>query len=209
MCHALHILDREQDTVCFWRQLGLLKVQVRHQSSRVSLMHTEDSLLESSGSTSTDSILTKQIAIWLESANSNTHLPGCAEKQKRNTMTSKHPETQQSLTLYLSRRPFPHSRNPELFSALMDKTKKNTPYNIQTFSFQALLSFFHVEESFTHLLFLLPIHIFDWCELQTTNVTFWCRPMPGTMSSRPQWLQCRNKLLAGSAQLSLQVCVSV
>lgn len=60
-----------------------------------------------------------------QSANSNTHLPGCAEKQSRNTTASKHPETQQSLTLYLSRHFFPKSRNPKLFSALSD-IKKNS-----------------------------------------------------------------------------------
>lgn len=95
-----------------------------------------------------------------ESANSNTHLRGCAEKQSRNTTTSKRPETQQRLTLDSSRRLFPQSKNPQLFSALMDETK-NTLYNIQTFSFQAFFSPFHVEESSAHLLLLLPVLRFD------------------------------------------------
>lgn len=79
----------------------------------------------------------------VQCANSNTHLPGCAEKQRRNTTTSKHPETQQNLTLYSSRH-FLQPKNPKLFSELSDQLAKNqtVAYDIQRVCFSNALAFF-------------------------------------------------------------------
>ncbi len=140
------LIWRQCYTTRLWKQPGFFKLEVkglkvnRHQSSRVSLMHTVDSLSESSGRASRDSILTKQITIW-QKAPTATHICLAVLKNSRNTAASKHPETQQSLTLYLSRLFFPpQPRNPTLFSALSDQLAKNS--SIWYSCFSSALAFF-------------------------------------------------------------------
>lgn len=156
-----------------WRRPGFFQVEVkglkvnRHQSSRVRLMHTVDSLAEPSGWASRDSILTKQITIWHKAPTATHICLGCAEKQRRNTTASKHPETQQSLTLYLSRlfSFFSHSQGIQSYSQHWVIKQKNS----SIWYSDILLFLFILKRAFVPS---FPIHIFDWCKHQTTIVHF-------------------------------------
>lgn len=104
-------------------------------------MHTVDSVTESSGLSLQRYHLNQTNNHMARSANSNnTHLPGCAEKQSRNTTASKHPETQQSLTLYLSRRCFSTVKESKaILSTEWSVGTKTGAYDIQTFLHLSIL----------------------------------------------------------------------
>lgn len=134
-------------TTCLWRQPGFFQVEVKglkmntHQSSRVSLVHIVDSLTESSGWASRDSILTKQITIW-HKAPTATHI--CLAVLKNRAETPRLQSTLRHNKVWHYIYPdifFPQTRNPKLFSALSD-IKKTVAYDIQTFCFSSALAFF-------------------------------------------------------------------
>lgn len=98
---------------------------------------------------------------------------------------------------------FPQWRNPKLFSAASDK--KNTHKNSRIWYSDVLLFKRYrnvfILKMFARLVPLFPIHIFDSCKLQTTNVH-----SDAGLCQEPWAVVLSNKLLAGSSTVTSTLC---
>lgn len=145
-------------------------------------MHSVDSLTESSGWASRDTILTKQITIWHECQQQQRTSAWLCWKTEQKHHGFKAPwDTTKSDIIFIQTLFF-HSQGIQSYSQhwVISWHRNSSIWYSGIF---ALKHSFHIEGSSARLEPSCPIDMFDWCKLQTTKCPFWCRPVPGTMSS--------------------------